>query len=78
MLYLHPRLIYPLPCSSLTQKQCQHEQTLALTALLPKLHVNQYIAHVIVFGDHHYGGLGLSDLYTDQGYGQLKLLFGHI
>lgn len=78
MQYLRPKIIYPLPCSSLTQKQCQYVQAPALAALIPKLHVNRHIAHVIIFGAHRYGGLSLPDLYTDQGYGQLKLLIGHI
>lgn len=78
MHYLQPKLIYPLPCSSLTQKQCQHVQAPALAALIPKLHANGHIAHVIIFGEQRYGGLSLPNLYTDQGYGQLKLLIGHI
>jgi hypothetical protein len=78
MQYLRPKLIYPLPCSSLTQKQCQHVQAPALAALIPKLHANRHTAHVILFGGYRYGGLNLPDLYTDQGYGQLRLLIGHI
>jgi hypothetical protein len=30
MLYLRPRLNYPLPCTSLTEKQCHHIQAPAL------------------------------------------------
>jgi hypothetical protein len=78
MLYLRPRLIYPLPCSSLTENQCKQVQSPALAALLPKLHLNRHTSHAIIFGDSRYGGLGLPDLYTDQGYGQLKLLVGHL
>ncbi len=78
MQYLQPKITYPLPCSSLSQKQCQYVQAPALTALLPKLHVNRHTAHVILFGEYRYSGLGIPDLYTDQGYGQLKLLIGHL
>jgi hypothetical protein len=78
MLYLRSRLIYPLPCSSLTQKQCKHVQAPALAALTSKMHMNRHTSHHIIFGDYRYGGLGLPDLYTDQGYGQLKLLVGHL
>ncbi len=77
-LYLRPKLIYPLPCSSLTQIQCKHVQAPALAALISKLRLNRHMAHVIIFGDYRYGGLGLPDLYTDQGYGQLKMLIGHL
>ena len=75
---MRPKIIHPLPCSFLTQKQCQYVQAPALAALLPKLHVNRHTARTIIFGEQRYGGLSLPDLYTDQGYGQLKLLIGHI
>ncbi len=78
MQYLRPRLIYPLPCSSVTQQQCRHIQAPALAALLPKLHLNRHTSHAVIFGELRYGGLGFPDLYTDQGYGQLKLLVGHL
>jgi hypothetical protein len=78
MQFLRPRLTYPLPCSSLTQQQCRHIQAPAMAALLPKMHMNRNTSHAIVFGEPRFGGLGLPDLYTDQGYGQLKLLVGHL
>jgi hypothetical protein len=34
--------------------------------MIPKLHANRHIAHVIIFGEHRYGGLRLPDLYTDM------------
>jgi hypothetical protein len=78
MLYLWPRLIHPLPHSSLTQQQCKHVQAPALAALTSKMHMNRHTSHHILFGDFQYGGLSLPDLYTDQGFGQLKLLMGHL
>jgi hypothetical protein len=78
MQYLRPQPIYPLPCCSLTHQQCKQIQAPALAALLPKLHMNCHTPHVIVFGEQKYGGLELPDLYTDQGYGQLKLLVAHL
>ena len=78
MQYLRPKLNYPLPCSSLTHTQCRYVQAPALAVLLPKLHLNRHTSHVIIFGDLRYGGLSIPDLYTDQGYGQLKLLIGHL
>jgi len=32
----------------------------------------------VLFGSAKYGGLEIPELYTDQGFGQLKLLFGHV
>jgi hypothetical protein len=77
-LFLRPKLIYPLACSSLTQQQCKHIQAPALAALLTKLHLNRHSPHAVIFGGYQYGGLSLPDLYTDQGYGQLRLLLGHV
>jgi hypothetical protein len=42
VMFLQPKLIYPLPCSSLSQKQCRTIQAPALAALLPKLHLNRH------------------------------------
>jgi hypothetical protein len=78
MAYLGPKLTYPLACSSLTDKQCKTIQAPALAALLPKLHLNHHTPHAVIFGAQEYGGLALPDLYTDQGYQQLKFLIGHL
>jgi hypothetical protein len=78
MMFLRPRLTYPLPCCSLTQQQCCHIQAPALEALLPKLHLNRHTPRAVVFGGFKYGGLDLPELYSDQGYGQLPLLLGHL
>jgi hypothetical protein len=55
----------------------RHIQAPAFAALLSKLHLNQHTPHAVLFGEHKFGGLSLPDLYTDQGYGQLRLLLGH-
>jgi hypothetical protein len=53
-------------------------QAPALAVLLPKLHPNRHTSRAVLFGSQKYGGLGLPELYTDQIYGQLKLLIGHL
>ncbi len=70
--------IYLLSCCTLTQAQCRHIQAPALADLIQKLHLNKHTPHAVLFGDARYGGLGLPDLYTDQGFGQLKFLVGHL
>jgi hypothetical protein len=77
-MYLRPRLTYPLSCTSLTQKQCKNVQAPALAALLPKMHLNRHTPHAVLFGDYCFGGLSLPDLYTDQGFNQLKFFIGRI
>jgi hypothetical protein len=78
MLYLQPRLTYPLPCTSLTGTQCCYIQAPAIATLLPKLHLNGHTPHAVVFGDYKYGGIGLLAMYTGQGFQQLKYLIGHL
>jgi len=78
MTYLRPQITYPLPCSTLTQTQCRHIQAPALAAFLPKLHLNRHTPRAVIFAGPRYGGLSIPELYTDQGYGQLKLLIGHL
>ncbi len=78
MMHLHPKLIYPLACSSLMQVQCRSIQAPAMAALLPKMHLNRHTPHAVLYGERRYGGLNFPDLYTDQGFGQLRLLIGHL
>jgi hypothetical protein len=49
MTYLRPKLTYPLPCSSLTEKKCKSIQAPALAGLLPKLHLNCHTPHAVLF-----------------------------
>ncbi len=42
------------------------------------MHLNRHTPHALHFGVPKYGGLFLPDHLTDQGYGQLKLLIGHL
>jgi len=78
MTFLRPKLTYPLPCSSLTLKQCHTIQDPALEALLPKLHLNRHTPRAVLFGGPRYGGIDLPELYTDQGFGQLKFFDVHL
>jgi hypothetical protein len=75
---LRPKLSYSLPCTSLTSSQCHTIQAPALSALLPKLHLNRHSPRAVLFSGPRYGGLSLPDLYDDQGIGQLRLLIGHL
>lgn len=77
-LYFWPKLLFPLPCSSLSSAQCQNIQAPALAALLPKLHLNKHTSHALLFADYLYGGLRIPHFYVDQGYSQLKFFLGHL
>jgi hypothetical protein len=62
----------------LTQTQCRHIQAPALAAFLTKLHLNRHMPRAVPFAGPRYSGLSIPELYTNQGYGQLKLLIGHL
>jgi hypothetical protein len=74
MVYIGPKLTYPLPCCSINQQHCKHIQAPALAGLLPKLNLNCHTPHTILFAGPKYGGLNIPELYTDEGFGKLKLL----
>jgi hypothetical protein len=78
LLYFIPRIGFPLPALSLTEKQCNAIQSPALKGMLPKLHLNQHTARSILYGPELYGGLNLPNAYLLQCSGQLKLLIGHL
>jgi len=78
MVYIRPKLTYPLPCCSINQQHCKHTQAPALAGLLPKLKLNHHTPHAILFAGPKYGGLNIPELYTVEGFGKLKLLIGHL
>jgi hypothetical protein len=49
MIYIRPKLNYPLPCVSLTPAQCRHIQAPVLEAILPKLHLNRHVPIAVLF-----------------------------
>jgi hypothetical protein len=62
MVYLRPKLTYPLLCSSLMKKQCKTIQAPALAALPPKLHLNCHTPHAVILGDQEYDSLASPEL----------------
>jgi hypothetical protein len=78
MLYIRPKLTYPLPCVVLTQAQCHHIQAPVLEAILPKLHLNRHTPRAVLFSGPRYGGLSLPEEYMDMGCSQLRYFVGHL
>jgi hypothetical protein len=76
--YLVPKIGFPLPALSLTEKQCTYIQAPALTAFLPELHLDRHTARSIIHGPTEYGGINIPHAYFLQSLGQLNLLIGHI
>jgi len=78
MLYLLPKLLFPLMAMTFMETQCAQIQSPALRALLMKLHLNRNTARSIIHGPSLYGGMNIPLLYTSQGLHQLKFLLGHL
>jgi hypothetical protein len=76
--YLIPKLRFQPPALSLSKKECDQITSIALQALLPKLHINRNTSCSIIFGPQELGGLGLANLYPTQGIDKLQLYLGHI
>lgn len=75
---LTPKIEFPLPALSLTEKQCWHIQAPALHAFSPKLHLNWHTARSIIYGPTEYGGIHIPHACFLKSLGQLKLFIGHL
>lgn len=75
---LMPVLQYPLGASLFKESQCEHIQSPTLTTVLQKYGIVSTIARDIVHGPARYGGLNLTNLFTDAGCQKIRLLLGHI
>jgi hypothetical protein len=78
LLYLLPKVLFPLMAMTFSDMQCAQIQAPALRAVLRKLHLNRNTARTIIHGPLLYGGMNLPHLYTLQGLYQLKFLLGHL
>jgi hypothetical protein len=71
-------MTFTFAVTSFTSVQLRLLQQTATRATLAKLGLNRNISREVVFGSPLYGGLGLSDLVTEQGIAQLQLLMRHL
>ncbi len=64
--YFIPKIGFSLPALALTEKQCTTVQAPALTAFLPKIHLNQHTARSIIHGPTEFGGLNIPRLFSTK------------
>ena len=69
---------YPVGVITLSRKQCDLIQSLAICVTLTKLEVTSKISRAIVHGPLRYGGLTLSNLHTESVIQKIQLMMGHI
>ena len=71
---ISPKLKYPLPACTLSQKDCQSIMYPAIKAALPKSKICSTIPTPVRDCPQQYGGLGLSSLYHYQGTSRISIL----
>lgn len=67
-------LVYLLPATCLSQKECQHIMAPLPSAVLPVLGMNQHFPHDIIYGPKCYGGLAIPNLFLTQGVDHVEQL----
>ena len=73
-----PMIEYPLTVTQFSQKDCDMIVSPVLRACLSKMGYNQNMPKEVVFGPVELGGLGMHDLFIEQGIRQILALVGHL
>jgi hypothetical protein len=73
-----PAMVFTFPVCSFTKIELTTLQKNPVRATLARLGLNRNISRDIVFGSALYGGVGLLDLFVEQGIAQLQLLLRHL
>jgi hypothetical protein len=73
-----PAMVFTFSVCSFTMAQLYNLQKAPICATLARLGINRNISRDIVFGSALYGGLGLLNLFVEQGIAQLQLLLRHL
>ena len=73
-----PMIEYPLTVTQFSQKECDMIVSPVLRTCLSKMGYNRNMPKEVVFGPVELGGLGMHDLYIEQGIRQILALVGHL
>ena len=73
-----PKLEYPLTVTQFSQDECARLSSPVVCTALSCMGFNQHMPRSIVFGPPSLGGIGMHDLYVEQGIKHLSSLLGHI
>jgi hypothetical protein len=72
-----PKLRYPLPATTMSKKQCDSIMSPLLHAALPAAGICRSFPRVLVYAPTKYYGLGVPNLYTEQGYSHITQILRH-
>ena len=73
-----PKLEYPLSVTQFSQEQCDRIASPVVCATLSSMGFNKHTPREIVFGPPSLGGIGMHNLYVEQGIRHLSSLLGHV
>jgi ribonuclease HI len=73
-----PALEYPLTVTQFTQERCDKISSPILRSSLSQMGYNRNSPKEVVYGPEEMGGLGLHDLFIEQGIAQVTALVGHL
>jgi ribonuclease HI len=72
-----PSLTYSLEVTNLSQKDCDKIQSKAISHILAKAGYNRNMPRSVVFGPSSLGGIGFTNLYTEQGVSHIHSYIRH-
>jgi hypothetical protein len=73
-----PIVKYCLPTTSITKQQLRKIQQPVITSVLSWLGYNKNMPRSVIHLSATYGGVGLLDLYTEQGCSQVQVMLSHL
>jgi len=73
-----PSVTYSLGTTTMTKAELRSIQSQATSSFLQKMGFNKHYPRAVSFGPECMGGLGLKDLYVEQGVSAIMLLMGHL
>jgi hypothetical protein len=73
-----PSIRYALPTTSILQKTLTNMQKPIINTVLTKLGYNRHMPRALTFAPTSIGGIGILDLYTEQGTGKILMILTHL
>ena len=73
-----PKLEFPLTVTQFTQAECDSISTSCIRACLSKMGFNCNMPREVVYGPQSMFGIGMHDIFIEQGIKQISALVGHL
>jgi hypothetical protein len=73
-----PIVKYALPTTSISENILRIIQQPVISSVLSRLGYNKNMPRAIIHASSMYGGVGLLDLFTEQGCSQIQLILAHL